>query len=73
MRRNRGPKMPEMFNELADYNAEVARGIVHTEEWKNRMAHLQDLFNQWSSDAYGQSHRPDPLPSRLLPGASTHP
>lgn len=33
------------LNELGAYNAEVARGIVHTEEWKRRMALLQDRFD----------------------------
>lgn len=30
---------------LARYNAEVARGIVHTDEWRSDMANLQQQFN----------------------------
>jgi len=33
------------WNELATYNAEVARGIVHTPEWQHRMAELQADFD----------------------------
>lgn len=31
---------------LALYNSEVARGIVHTDEWKAVMAALQKRFNE---------------------------
>ena len=33
---------------LATYNAEVYRGIVHTEEYDKRMAHLQEVFDAGS-------------------------
>lgn len=33
------------FNQLAKYNSEVARGIMHTEEWKQKMAQLQKTYN----------------------------
>lgn len=33
------------FYTLANYNSEVARGIVHTEEWKQKMAELQVQYN----------------------------
>lgn len=36
------------FADLARYNAEVARGIVHTEAWKGRMAHEQKRFD-WAA------------------------
>jgi hypothetical protein len=39
--------MPGKFNALAIYNAEIARGIVHTQEWDARMAALQEEFWQW--------------------------
>jgi len=32
--------------ELSMYNAEVARGLVHTEEWKAKMAEEQRLFDE---------------------------
>lgn len=40
--------MPVTFNELARYNAEVARGIVHTAEWDERMAKAQREFAEWA-------------------------
>jgi hypothetical protein len=33
------------FNTLARYNAEVARGIVHTPGWDERMIALKSQFN----------------------------
>jgi hypothetical protein len=40
-------RMPDKFHALATYNSEVARGIVHTAEWDDRMAALQAEFDQW--------------------------
>jgi hypothetical protein len=34
------------FTRLAVYNGEVARGILHTEEWADKMALLQERYNQ---------------------------
>lgn len=31
---------------LADYNSEVARGLVHTEEWRAKMAEEQRWYNE---------------------------
>lgn len=33
------------WGDLAQYNAEVARGIVHTPEWDHRMAIKQQEYN----------------------------
>lgn len=33
------------WGDLATYNAEVARGIVHTPEWDARMAEKQARYN----------------------------
>ena len=33
------------LNRLGTYNAEVSRGIVHTDEWKAAMAALQEQWN----------------------------
>lgn len=30
---------------LATYNSEVSRGLLHTEEWKQRMAELQQIYD----------------------------
>lgn len=40
--------MPAMFEPLATYNAERARGIVHTPEWDAAMVALQCRFNEWA-------------------------
>lgn len=37
---------PVVLNKLATYNAERARGIVHTEDWKKQMAELQSVFDR---------------------------
>ena len=42
--------MPQKFEVLAVYNAEVARGIVHTPEWDARMAALQAEYDQSDED-----------------------
>lgn len=34
------------IDELAQYNSEVARGIVHTFEWKTRMTVLQERYDE---------------------------
>ena len=38
---------PSEFNDLAVYNAETHRGLMHTEEWKKRMEEVQKRFNEW--------------------------
>ena len=40
--------------ELAAYNSERARGIVHTEWWKEYMAKLQDQFDQRMVAEHGE-------------------
>ena len=44
-RRRREP-VPFKFSQLAMYNGERGRGIVHTPEWDARMAVLQREFNE---------------------------
>jgi hypothetical protein len=39
--------MPDQFAPLAAYNAERARGLVHTPEWHDRMHELQHEYNRW--------------------------
>lgn len=41
--------MPTKFFPLAEYNSEVARGLVHTKEHKRRMRALQEEFNWWNN------------------------
>lgn len=36
---------PYEFTDLATYNSEVARGIVHTPEWVEAMRNQQERFN----------------------------
>ena len=35
----------EELHQLAVYNAEVARGLVHTQEWQERMKVLQQKYD----------------------------
>lgn len=42
------------LDKLAAYNAERARGIVHTPEWDERMARAQTEFDQLSRAFRGQ-------------------
>ena len=44
--------MPYLFEELADYNSRVSKGIVHTEEYQNYMRKLQEQFNRWSKEVW---------------------
>lgn len=44
------PAMPDKFEALAQYNAEVWRGLVHTPEWSAQMAELQREFDAWRAD-----------------------
>jgi hypothetical protein len=39
--------MPGRFYELATYNGEVSRGILHTPEKVEQMRQLQADFNAW--------------------------
>lgn len=39
--------VPPRFGPLATYNAEVARGIMHTPEWAAQMAVLQAEYGAW--------------------------
>lgn len=34
------------YEQLATFNSECARGIMHTEEWKVRMAKVQEHFDR---------------------------
>lgn len=38
-------RMSEGDHQLATYNSEVARGLVHTDEWKERMRLQQSLWD----------------------------
>lgn len=53
---------PDSFEMLAVYNAEVARGIMHTPEWQARMAGLQRKFDAqaeaWAETALRQWEQP---------------
>jgi len=35
------------YNDLAIYNGEVARGIVHTPEWVAKMKLVQEEYTVW--------------------------
>ena len=46
------------WTKLADYNAEVARGIVHTAEYDELMARWQKLFDLEQRNNLVASHSP---------------
>lgn len=39
------------INELGTFNAEEARGILHTSDWRARMAALQERFDRQMANA----------------------
>lgn len=56
------------FETLAAYNAERARGIMHTPEWQARMADLQVKFDERVRDTLPQYRQADGtyiLPTRM--------
>jgi hypothetical protein len=38
---------------LSTYNGERLRGLVHTDEWKAKMAYLQEVWNDWAGSPTG--------------------
>lgn len=51
-RRRKQDPLPSYFTPLAIYNAERARGVVHTPEGQKRMELLQRQFNEWSGSKF---------------------
>ena len=45
-------KQEHRWDALATYNGEVARGLVHTPEWKAKMAEEQKLFVEGLHQGY---------------------
>jgi hypothetical protein len=43
---NEQPLTHEEIIALATYNAEIARGLVHTELWQEKMRNLQRIFDE---------------------------
>jgi hypothetical protein len=54
-RKQKYDPMPRKFDDLARYNSEVMRGLVHAEGWTKYMEQLQAQFVQWSKEQYGSS------------------
>ena len=50
------------YDYLATYNAEVARGIVHTDEWKARMREEQRRFDDRNRPQPSREGPEDPAP-----------
>ena len=48
------------FNTLGTYNAEVARGIMHTAQWIAKMGALQRRFNDGERARTNASHEASP-------------
>lgn len=42
------------FSELAEYNSEIGRGIIHTQEFCDRMKTLQKEYNKKSIRFYSE-------------------
>lgn len=40
---------------LGRYNSEVARGIAHTPEWKDKMRELQDIYDARGRERWWKS------------------
>ena len=51
--RRRALEFESRWGDLATYNAEVARGIVHTPEWQLKMAEKQQRYNRWQFEMAG--------------------
>lgn len=51
----------QLWGDLAVYNAEVARGIIHTAVWDSKMEQKQAAYNAWISE---------PRPRRWWKGGS---
>lgn len=51
MRKNLKIPMSQFeIHQLGTYNGEVARGLVHTDEWHKKMKELQERFDeQWTA------------------------
>jgi hypothetical protein len=47
----RGESMPDRFGPLAAYNAEVARGLVHSRDHVLQMAALKLEYDRWYEQA----------------------
>jgi hypothetical protein len=55
------------MQELAKYNSEVARGLVHTDEWRERMSILQDRYHEASRRDRRKEHSMVTVTSLLGP------
>lgn len=62
-----GAKWEAEWGDLARYNADVNRGLVHPQEYAERMAEKQALYNEQLGYASG----PGGLPITLAPGETT--
>lgn len=56
MIRRRPKREPYEFSQLATYNGERARGLVHTEEWQARMRAEQERFRRVSQMEQGAQY-----------------
>jgi hypothetical protein len=51
--RNHHPQsMPRRFDRLAVYNAEITRGLMHSEAYQEEMAMLQAEFREWHAEMH---------------------
>jgi hypothetical protein len=52
-RKRRAFEFESNWGALATYNTEVARGLVHTPEWKAKMAEKQREYAVWQKEYVG--------------------
>ncbi len=64
-RRKKPQEWARYYDELAVFNSEVARGIVHTNEWRERMATKQSF---WDLEHHGPYSSTDPNERALRAG-----
>jgi hypothetical protein len=62
--------MPRRFEELAEYNERMAKGIAHTRDYQRRMAALQREFDDWQA-AQIKAHEPIINAIKVTGGALT--
>lgn len=55
---------PKKFEVLAIYNAEVYRGLLHTDRWKLDMMRLQREYDAWLDDYYRRMDARNAIPAR---------
>lgn len=60
------PLDEHQVRQLATYNSQRAEGLIHTEEWKDKMRRLQQMYDDWTQACVyasgGEIYRPGERP-----------